>query len=85
MNLNILSDDRRTLRIANELHHAFPQFTVAQISAVVEVEITADATAVKLIEMDVSKMPTLSNGTPLHQGGFCLTSEQGMAAGSWNP
>ena len=50
-------DDKRTLRIANELHHAFPQFTVAQIAVVVEMEITADASAAKLLEMDAARNP----------------------------
>lgn len=55
--LPLFLDDKRTLRISNELHHAFPQFTVAQIAVVVEMEITADASATKLLEMDAAKNP----------------------------
>lgn len=58
------------MRIANELHHAFPQFTVAQIAAVVDREITADAAAVKLLEMDASRNATLSNGNA--EGAFII-------------
>lgn len=48
----MILDDRRTIRVANELHHAFPQFTLPQICEVVDREITADAAAIKLLEMD---------------------------------
>lgn len=51
----VFADDRRTLRVANELHHAFPQFTQAQICEVVDREITADAAAIKLLEMDARR------------------------------
>jgi len=50
-------------RVATELHHAFPQFTLAQIADVVEKEITADASAIKLLEMDAAsfKKPSKPN------------------------